>query len=125
MNSKTQVRKRVREPQIKAKEARIGRDRHTSMMRRRGWSSRVAWRLLMSQSTTESRRCVQKRSDAGMSTARPGAAVVARMQARGESRAAIAELAPHPLGATSMDSATRSTHAHQHIFLPYGGAQRP
>jgi len=41
---------------------------------------------------------VQKRSDAGMSTARPARLRVARMQARGESLAAIAELAGIKVG---------------------------
>ncbi len=93
VNSKTQARKRVREAQIKAKEARIERERHNvddaaSFLVEQGRLAAIdEWehnRVQEVRAEAERRRHEHRQA---------GAAAVARMQARGESLAAIAELA--------------------------------
>jgi hypothetical protein len=98
VNSKTQARKRVREAQIKAKEARIERERHNvddaaSFLVEQGRLAAIdEWehnRVQEVRAEAERRRYEHRQA---------GAAAVARMQARGESLAAIAELAGVKVG---------------------------
>lgn len=98
LNSKTQARTRVREDQIKAKEARIDRERHdvddaTSFLVEQGHLASIAeWehnRVQEVRVEAERRRHEHRQA---------GAAAVARTQARGESLAAIAELAGVKVG---------------------------
>ena len=98
VNSKTQARKRVREAQIKAKEARIERERHNvddaaSFLVEQGRLASIdGWehnRVQEVRAEAERRRHEHRQA---------GAAAVARMQGRGESLAAIAELAGVKVG---------------------------
>jgi hypothetical protein len=98
INSKTQARKRVREAQIKANEARIERERQNvddaaSFLVELGRLAAVdEWqqnRILEVRAEGERRRHEHRQA---------GAAAVARMQERGETPAAIVELAGVKVG---------------------------
>jgi hypothetical protein len=98
INSKTQARKRVREAQIKANKARIERERQNvddaaSFLVELGRLAAVdEWqqnRILEVRAEGERRRHEHRQA---------GAAAVARMQGRGETLAAIAELAGVKVG---------------------------
>jgi hypothetical protein len=115
INSKTQARKRVREAQIKANEARIERERHNvddaaSFLVELGRLAAVdEWeqnRILEIRAEGERRRHEHRQA---------GAAALSRMQGRGETLAAIAELAGVKVGgvravlkATGAQAAARS-----------------
>ena len=98
VNSKTQARKRVREAQIKANEARIERERRNvddaaSFLVEQGRLAAIdEWehnRVQEVRAEAERRRHEHRQA---------GAAALSRMQGRGESLAAIAELARVKVG---------------------------
>jgi hypothetical protein len=98
INSKTEARKKVREAQAKANEARIERERHNvddaaSFLVELGRLAAVdEWeqgRVIEIRAEGERRRHEHRQA---------GAAAVARMQSRGETPAAIAELAGVKVG---------------------------
>jgi hypothetical protein len=98
INSKMQARKRVREAQIKANEARIDREHHNIDD---AALFLVELGRLAAVDEWEQNRVQEVRAEAERRRhehRQVGAAAVARMQARGESRAAIAELAGVKVG---------------------------